>query len=289
MAEASWRNDPSSWSGYCVRVRRAQSGAIVRQAGKGMCMTAARGILVLVLAVTLAACGTDDPDTYVERPVEEIYNNAVNLLEAGERSLAVAEFEEVERQHPYSQWAKHAQVMSAYASYLQGDFDTAIASASRFIDSHPGNENAVYAYYLIAQSYYERISDVERDQRMAERSRDAFLELLRLFPDSPYSRDATLKLELTLDHLAGKEMSIGRWYQERGAYIAAVNRFRTVIDQYQTTSHVPEALLRLVETYLALGLVGQARDSAAVLAHNYPGSDWYEDAWSLLAQHRLLS
>ena len=130
---------------------------------------------------------------------------------------------------------------------------------------------------------------MERDQRMAEKSRDAFLELLRLFPDSPYSRDATLKLELTLDHLAGKEMSIGRWYQERGAYIAAVNRFRTVIDHYQTTSHVPEALLRLVETYLALGLVGQARDSAAVLAHNYPGSDWYEDAWSLLAQHRLLS
>ncbi len=286
---ACLRNDPPSWSGCCVWVRRVQSGAIVRQAGKGMCMTAARGILVLVLVVTLAACGTDDPDTYVERPVEEIYNNAVNLLEAGERSLAVAEFEEVERQHPYSQWAKHAQVMSAYASYLQGDFDAAIASASRFIESHPGNENAVYAYYLIAQSYYERISDVERDQRMAERSRDAFLELLRLFPDSPYSRDATLKLELTLDHLAGKEMSIGRWYQERGAYIAAVNRFRTVIDHYQTTSHVPEALLRLVETYLALGLVGQARDSAAVLAHNYPGSDWYEDAWSLLAQHRLLS
>ena len=269
-------------------MHRTRSGAIVRQAGKGMCMVAARGILALVIMATLAACGTDDPDTYVERPVEEIYNNAVNLLEAGERSLAVAEFEEVERQHPYSQWAKHAQVMSAYASYLQGDFEAAIASASRFIESHPGNENAVYAYYLIAQSYYERISDVERDQRMAEKSRDAYLELLRLFPDSPYSRDATLKLELTLDHLAGKEMDIGRWYQRRGAYIASVNRFSTVIDHYQTTSHVPEALFRLVETYLALGLILQARESAAVLAHNYPGSVWYEDAWSLLAQHQLL-
>ena len=258
------------------------------EAGNGVCMAAARGILALTLAVILGACGTDDADTYVERPVEDIYNNAINLLEAGNRRLAVAEFGEVERQHPYSQWAKHAQVMSAYASYLQGDFDVAIATAAWFIESHPGNENAAYAYYLIAQSYYERISDVERDQRMAEQSRDAFRELLRLFPDSPYSRDATLKLELTLDHLAGKEMEIGRWYQRRGAHVASVNRFRTVIDRYQTTSHVPEALLRLVETYLALGLILQARDSAAVLAHNYPGSVWYEDAWSLLAQNQLL-
>ena len=251
-------------------------------------MARGKRLLAVGLLAALTACSSDDADPYVERPVEEIYNSAVDLLEAGERDLAVAEFDEVERQHPYSQWAKRAQIMSAYTSYLDGDFDIAILSATRFIELYPGNEEAVYAYFLIGQSYYERISDVERDQRMAEKSRDAFLELLRLFPNSPYSRDATLKLELTLDHLAGKEMDIGRWYQNRGAYIASVNRFRTVIDQYQTTSHVPEALLRLVETYLALGLVRQARESAAVLAHNYPGSDWYEDAWSLLAQHRLL-
>ena len=250
----------------------------------------ARGIRILAVALlaALAACNGTDPEPYVERPVEEIYNNAVNLLEAGERNLAVEEFDEVERQHPYSQWAKRAQIMSAYASYLDGDFDTAIASASRFIELHPGNEEAVYAYYLIAQSYYERVPDVERDQYMVEQARDAFLDLLRLYPDSIYSRDATLKLELTLDHLAGKEMDIGRWYQNRGEYIAAINRFRIVVDEFQTTSHVAEALFRLVETYLALGIVPQARGVASVLAYNYPGSDWYEDAWSLLARHRLI-
>ena len=250
----------------------------------------ARGtrILAVALLAALTACNGTDPDPYVERPVEEIYNNAVNLLEAGERDLAVEEFDEVERQHPYSQWAKRAQIMSAYASYLDGDFNSAIASASRFIQLHPGNEDSVYAYYLIAQSYYERIPDVERDQRMVEQARNAFLDLLRLYPDSIYSRDATLKLELTLDHLAGKEMDIGRWYQNRGEYIAAVNRFRIVVDKYQTTSHVAEALFRLVETYLALGIVPQAREVASVLAYNYPGSDWYEDAWSLLARHRLI-
>ena len=250
----------------------------------------ARGTRTLAVALltALAACNGTDPEPYVERPVGEIYNNAVNLLEAGERGLAVDEFDEVERQHPYSQWAKRAQIMSAYASYLNGDFDTAIASASRFIELHPGNEDAVYAYFLIAQSYYERIPDVERDQHMVVQARNAYLDLLRLYPDSIYSRDATLKLDLTLDHLAGKEMDIGRWYQNRGEYIAAINRFRIVVDEYQTTSHVAEALFRLVETYLALGIVPQARGVASVLAYNYPGSDWYEDAWSLLARHRLI-
>ena len=173
-------------------------------------------------------------------------------------------------------------------SYLDGDFDIAILSASRFIELYPGNEETVYAYFLIGQSYYERISDVKRDQRMAELARDSFRELLRLYPDSVYSRDASLKLELALDHLAGKEMDIGLWYHGRGEYLAAVNRFRIVADEYQTTSHVAEALFRLVESYLALGILPQARDAASVLAHNYPGSDWYEDAWSLLARHGLL-
>lgn len=251
----------------------------------------ARGIrgLVVGLVAALAACSGNDPEPYVERPVDEIYNSAFDLLAAGERALAVTEFDEVERQHPYSQWAKHAQIMSAYANYLDGEFDTAINTANRFLELHPGNENAVYAYYLIAQSYYERISDVERDQRMAQRARESFLDLLRLYPESIYSRDATLKLELTLDHLAGKELDIGRWYQYRGEYIAAINRFRTVVEDYQTTSQVAEALYRLVETYLAIGVVQQAREVASVLAYNYPGSDWYEDAWSLLVRHRLIA
>ncbi len=245
-------------------------------------------ILAVALLAALAACAGPEPETYVERPVEEIYENALALLEAGERDLAAAEFDEVERQHPYSRWAKRAQVMSAYASYLEGDFDVVIETATRFIALHPGNEEAPYAYYLIAQSYYERISDVERDQFMAEQARDAYLELLRLYPDSVYSRDAGLKLDLTLDHLAGKEMEIGRWYLNRGETIAAINRFRVVIDDYQTTSHAAEALYRLVETYLSLGVLPQARQAASVLAHNYPGSAWYEDAWNLLERHGLI-
>lgn len=239
--------------------------------------------LAAVLAVVgLAACAAD-PDPYVERPVEAIYGQAVGLLRIGDFEAAAREFDEVERQHPYSSWVVRAQLMAAYAHYANGDYEQAIAAAERFIQLHPSHEDVAYAYYLAAQSYYERISDVQRDQSMTEQAGDAFRELLRLFPQSRYGRDAVLKLELTEDHLAGKEMAIGRWYQRRHQYVAALNRFRAVAEAYQTTSHVPEALLRQVEVYLALGLVADARRAAAVLGHNFPGSAWYRDAHALLA------
>ena len=241
----------------------------------------------LAVAVALAACGAE-PDPYVERPVENIYNRAADLLQTGNYTDAALEFGEVERQHPYSQWATRAQIMTAYAHYLNADYDRAVLAAERFIQLHPGHEDVAYAYYLVGQSHYERISDVKRDQRMSELARGAFREVLRLFPESKYGRDAGLKLELTEDHLAGKEMDIGRWYQLREQYVAAINRFRTVVVGYQTTSHVPEALMRLVESYLALGVVREAQNAAAVLGHNFPGSEWYRDAHALLGQHDLI-
>ncbi|HET8729179.1 MAG TPA: outer membrane protein assembly factor BamD, partial [Alphaproteobacteria bacterium] len=191
-------------------------------------------------------------------------------------------FEEVERQHPYSQWATRAQLMAAYSLYEALEYDEAIIALDRFIQLHPGNEDIAYAYYLKALSYYERISDVERDQEMTELAMNALSEVVQRFPGTDYARDAALKLDLTHDQLAGKEMAIGRWYLRQGHYNAAINRFKTVIDSYQTTTHVPEALHRLTEAYLALGLPEQARRTAAVLGYNYPGNEWYVDSYALL-------
>ena len=253
----------------------------------------ARALRAVTAAVAVAAvlwlggCAAE-PETYVERPVEDIYNNALNLLHAGNYGEAAKEFDEVERQHPYSQWATRAKIMAAFAYYQNNNYNEAILTADRFIQLHPGNKDAAYAYYLIGQSYYEQISDVKRDQRMSQLAQDAFLEVLRLYPDSEYGRDARLKVELTEDHLAGKEMDIGRWYQGREEYVAAINRFKTVLVDFQTTSHVPEALLRTVECYLALGVVREAQNAAAVLGYNFPGSVWYQDAFDLLASHGLV-
>ncbi len=245
-----------------------------------------RVILATVL-VLVAACSTDETP-YIERSVDEIYNTAMDLLADDELQLAAAEFEEVERQHPYSRWASRAQLMAAFAYYQDANYLATIAAAERYTTLYPSGEGAAYAYYLIAQSHYEQISDVKRDQSKAQNAREGFRNLLRQFPDSRYGRDSELKLELTEDHLAGKEMDIGRWYQSRNRYLAAINRFRNVVVDYQTTTHVAEALLRLVETYLSIGAVDQARKAAAVLGHNFRGSDWYDDAYRLLALHNLL-
>jgi outer membrane protein assembly factor BamD len=239
--------------------------------------------LVLISAVIfLIGCSSNGDDEYVERPVEQLYNEAQDLLERGNPRQAGRAFEEVERQHPYSQWATRAQLMSAYAYYEANNYDEAIGAAERFIELHPGHEDVPYAYYLIGVSYYEQISDVGRDQKMTAQALDAFDELLRRFPDSRYARDAQLKADLARDHLAGKEMSIGRYYLYRGQYVAAINRFRNVVERYQTTTHVPEALHRLTEAYLALGLEQEAQKNAAVLGYNFPSSDWYEDSYALL-------
>ncbi|MFP6777311.1 MAG: outer membrane protein assembly factor BamD [Alphaproteobacteria bacterium] len=236
---------------------------------------------VLAALVILAACAGDDAE-YQERTVEQLYNSAMDELLDRSYVEAAKGFDEVERQHPYSVWATRAQIMSAYAYYKNNDYDESIISASRFIQLHPGHRDVAYAYYLNAVSYYEQISDVGRDQGLTERALASLEELVRRFPNTPYARDARLKIDLTRDHLAGKEMNIGRYYLDHANYIASLNRFRRVIESYQTTSHVAEALHRLTEAYLALGVSQEAQTAAAVLGHNFPGSEWYLDSYALL-------
>jgi outer membrane protein assembly factor BamD len=243
-----------------------------------------RKVALLALAMLgLAACaGGADEEDYVERPVEDLYNAALDSLLNDLPREASRGFEEVERQHPYSEWATRAQLMSAYALYEANAYDEAVDAARRFIDLHPGHKDVAYAHYLIGVCYYERISDVGRDQRMTEEGYRAFEELIRRFPDSAYARDAQLKADLARDHLAGKEMEIGRYYLERGKYVAAINRFRNVVERFQTTTHVAEALHRLTEAYLALGVEPEAQQTAAVLGYNFPNSPWYVDSYALL-------
>lgn len=238
--------------------------------------------LALAAVLLLAACSTAPKEDYVEQPVEALYNKAMDLMDAGAYAPAAKAFDEVERQHPYSVWTTKAQLMAAYANYQANRYDEAILAAKRFIELHPGNRDVAYAYYLVALSYYEQISDVGRDQKMTELALQSLDEVVRRFPNSKYARDAKLKIDLTRDHLAGKEMQVGRFYLKRGEYIAAINRFRTVVERYQTTTQVPEALLRLTEAYLAIGVTEEAQTAAAVLGYNYPGSKWYADAYALL-------
>ncbi|MCZ6605972.1 MAG: outer membrane protein assembly factor BamD [Alphaproteobacteria bacterium] len=237
----------------------------------------------------LASCqsGTAQNRTFEAREADQLYNSAVNALESRKYPQAVTLFEEVERQHPYSLFATKAQLMSAYASYADQEFDGAINALDRYIELHPGNRDISYAYYLRALSYYDQIADVRRDQRITERAVENLEELVRRFPDSDYARDASVKLDLARDHLAGKEMEVGRFYLQRKNYTAAINRFQNVVDRYDTTTHVPEALHRLVEAFTAIGLINEAQEAAAVLGHNYPGSEWYLDSYELVTGERV--
>jgi outer membrane protein assembly factor BamD len=219
---------------------------------------------------------------YVATDVETLYTAAKARLDAGDSRVAAALFDEVERQHPYSPWARRAQLMSAFSYYVGKDYNKAIASAQRFLSIHPGNKDAPYAYYLIALSYYEQISDVTRDQKITEQAKTALTEIARRYPNTEYAADARLKLDLVNDHLAGKEMEIGRFYERTGNWLAAQLRFQNVVDNYQTTSHAAEALYRLTETNLALGIPTEAVKYAAVLGANYPGSEWYQKAYKLI-------
>lgn len=241
-----------------------------------------RSLAVAACAVSLAACSSDDEPAYVERPAPAIFGEANAALQAERYKEAARLFDEVERQHPYSSEATRAQLRAAFAHYQNQKYDDAILALERFIQLHPGHPDVAYAYYMRAICYYEQITDVKRDQRMTRQAMDALQELVRRFPESQYARDAKLKIDLTVDHLAGKEMEVGRYYLKQGQYAAAIGRFRNVVEQYQTTSHVPEALHRLVECYLALGVKEEARSAAAVLGHNYPGSEWYTDSYALL-------
>lgn len=239
-----------------------------------------------VFATTACSGGSANKDVaYVARDVETLYAEAQRRLDTGNTQLAAALFDEVERQHPYSPWARRAQLMSAFCYYISRDYNKAIQNSQRFLSIHPGNKDAPYAYYLIGLSYYEQISDVNRDQKITEQAQTALREVNRRFPQSEYAADARLKLDLVADHLAGKEMEIGRHYQRSGQWLAANLRFRNVVNQFDTTSHTPEALFRLTESSLALGVPEEAVKYTAVLGANYPGSKWYERAYELVEDH----
>lgn len=246
-------------------------------------------ILALVLAVALITSCTSKKkrqERFVAREVGTLYNLGITHLDRENYDRAALYFDEVERQHPYTEWARRAQLMAAFSYYQNNDYDEAILAAERFIALHPGNSSTPYAFYLIAISYYEQITDVGRDQKITEQALGALSQVAFRYPDTAYAADALLKIDLTRDHLAGKEMEVGRFYQGQKQYLAALIRFNNVIEEYQTTTHVAEAMHRLVEVYLALGIIDEAQQVAAVLGYNYPDSKWYQYSYTLLTgQH----
>lgn len=258
--------------------------------------TMLRRLLPLVLILPIAACsgptawdgrrtslGAERPGaTGQDTSPEALYAAGMEELNAERFQRAVQLFDTVEREHPYSAFATNAKLMSAYGEYMRNRYTEALGALDRFIQLHPAHRDIAYAYYLRALCYYEQINDTERDQRTTEQAMAALQDVANRFPNTPYARDARLKMDLARDHLAGREMVVGRFYQNRRLYTAAIGRFRRVVDEYQTTNHVPEALHRLTEIYLALGLRDEARRTASVLGHNYPGSEWYQDSYALL-------
>lgn len=238
--------------------------------------------LLLGTALVLAGCSSNEEQPHVERPATDLYTDAFQNLKDENFKKAADAFDEVERQHPYSEWAVRGQVMAAYASYNAREYDKAIATLDAFAQLHPGYEHIAYVYYLRGLCYYDQILATARDQQNTLEALKALEVVVKRFPDTKYGRDAKFKMDLVYDHLAGKEMEVGRYYLSQKQYLAAVNRFQAVIDAYPRTTHVPEALHRLVESYLALGLNGEAQSVGAVLGHNFPGSDWYADSYLLL-------
>ena len=228
-----------------------------------------------------------DAANYRERSIEQIYTDGWRAISVGNWELAAAQFNEVDRQHPYSIWARRALLMSAFCSYQANKYPDAISTADNYIQLHPGSPEVAYAFYLKAVSLYEQIVDVNRDQSNTEGALVALQDVVQRFPDTEYARDATLKIDLTNDHLAGKEMAVGRYYLQRGDFVGAINRFRVVVDTYQSTPQIAEALERLTEAYFSLGLNSEAQTAAAVLGANYPGSPWYQDAYNILKGRNL--
>lgn len=248
------------------------------------------GVAALAVGLVLSGCSTFSDKSkqklaYEERPAETLYNNAVADMDSKRYDRAILYFDEVERQHPFSRWSRRSMLMSAFAHYRSGDYDEAIEASQRFIGLHPGSDSTPYAYYLIAICHYEQIFDVGRDQGTTVLAEASLQQVVRRFPDSDYARDARLKLELTHDHLAGKEMDIGRWYLRQNHYLAAIGRFKNVVKKYDTTSQVEEAMHRLVESYVSLGLIGEAKQVGSVLGYNYPGGEWYLDSYNLLTKY----
>lgn len=247
-----------------------------------------RALSMLVLATSLGACssfnifGSRD-ETPPDEPADRLYNEGLFVLNnKKDPKKAVEKFEEVDRQHPYSEWARKSLIMSAYAYYQQGSYDETVTASKRYIALHPGSPDAAYAQYLIGASYFDEIPDITRDQARTEKALAALDEVIRKYPTSEYAVSAKQKIEVARDQLAGKEMQIGRYYLEKKDFTGAINRFKVVVTRYQTTRHVEEALERLTESYMALGIVGEAQTAAAVLGHNFPDSEWYKHAYALV-------
>ena len=253
--------------------------------------------LPLLLALSASGCSTinsllpftkSDDDTpkvsLADEQPDLLYSNGIDALQKANYTTAVRHFDAIQQNYPYSSWATNAQLMEGYTEYRRDSYTEAVSQLDRFIALHPANKDVGYAYYLRSLCYYEQIADISRDQKGTQEAMAALQEVVNRFPDSAYARDARLKIDLCRDHLAGKEMDIGRYYEKQHLYAAALGRFQRVIDDFQTTNHTPEALSRLTEIYLKLGLVGEAKKTAAVLAYNYPGSHWYQNSWNELIQ-----
>ena len=265
--------------GGCVRIR------LIEPARYAVTRVAA----LLLLALALAACSLFDKDAIApDEPADKLYNEGLYFLNTKkDPKEAAKKFEEVDRQHPYSEWARKALIMSAYAYYEAGAYEDCINSARRYVTLHPGSPDAAYAQFLIGSSYFDQIPEISRDQGRTEKAVETLEEVVRKYPTSEYAVAAKRKIEMARDQLAGKEMEIGRWQLQRREYTGAINRFKVVVTRYQRTRHVEEALLRLTEAYLALGITDEAQTSAAVLGHNFPDSRWYKDAYALMQSKGL--
>jgi outer membrane protein assembly factor BamD len=268
-------NGPNMSDLQTMRVRR---GAIL-----------ARVLALALISVSVPACSSFNDwfgkkdDVLPDEPADKLYNEGLYLLNnKREPKGAIKKFEEVDRQHPYSEWARKSLLMQAYAQYEAKDYDECINSAKRYVSLHPGSPDAAYAQYLIASSYFDQIPDVSRDQGQTEKAMQALDEVVRKYPTSEYAASAKKKMEVARDQIAGKEMAVGRYYLNKKDFTGAINRFKVVVTQYQTTRHVEEALMRLAEAYMAIGIVPEAQTAAAVLGHNFPDSPWYKDAYALV-------
>ncbi|ACT58110.1 outer membrane protein assembly factor BamD [Hirschia baltica] len=245
-------------------------------------------VTISASALIMTSCSSSDRKkdlAYIEKPVEQLYNEAGRSVDRKQWDRAALEFQEVQRQHPYSEWAERAMLMTAYVQYKSRQYAEVEASAGQYTALYPSSKSAAYAYYLIALSHFDQITDVGRDQGRTELALSALQDVVRRYPTTEYARDAELKIDMVRDQLAGKEMEVGRYYLKSSEFLAAINRFKRVVDEYETTTHAPEALHRLVEAYLSIGLVGQAQAAAAVLGHNYPSSRWYRDSYKLMEKY----
>lgn len=285
--EAAWDGGlrlPHLFGEYWLRMSAGfEAVSVLTERAGQFARMAVRAVVLALFATTLAACASDKDLVIPDDPPDRLYNEGLYLMQQkSDYKQAAKKFEEVDRQHPYSEWARKALLMQAYAYYEAREYDDTITAAKRYVTLHPGSPDAAYAQFLIGSSYYEVIPDVTRDQQRTEKAMSELEQVIRKYPNTEYASSARKKLDVARDQLAGKEMMIGRYYLNKKDYTGAINRFKLVVTQYQTTRHVEEALMRLTEAYLALGIVQEAQTAAAVLGHNFPDSPWYKDAFAMV-------